>query len=180
MLKDVFLPWYNAYRFLMQNVYRLVKEDGVTFLYDESAIVPSDNYMDKWILSFTQSLVKFITTEMAAYRLYTVVPRLVKFVDILTNWYVRSNRKRLKGEAGHTDCLRSLETLFGVIFTMVKMMAPFVPFLTEHMYQKLRLLLDPNAEAYKVGHNGGEIRYHQGWMGNKWQCKLKSDRRTSL
>ena len=33
---------------------------------------------------------------MAAYRLYTVVPRLVKFVDNLTNWYVRMNRKRLK------------------------------------------------------------------------------------
>lgn len=33
---------------------------------------------------------------MSAYRLYTVVPRLVKFVDILTNWYVRMNRRRLK------------------------------------------------------------------------------------
>jgi len=149
VLKDVFLPWYNAFRFLMQNIYRLGKEDGIAFTFDESTVVPSDNYMDKWILSFTQSLVKFITKEMAAYRLYTVVPRLVKFVDILTNWYVRSNRKRLKGEAGRTDCLRSLETLFGVILTMVKMMAPFVPFLTEHMYQKLRMLLDSEAPAYK-------------------------------
>ena len=154
VLKDIFLPWYNALRFLMQNIYRLSKEDGITFTYDESAVIPSDNYMDKWILSFTQSLVKFITTEMAAYRLYTVVPRLVKFVDILTNWYVRSNRKRLKGEAGRTDCLRSLETLFGVILTMVKMMAPFVPFLTEHMYQKLRMLLDSEAPAYtRYGNN---------------------------
>jgi len=149
VLKDVFLPWYNAFRFLMQNVFRLVKEDGLSFSFDESGVAPSDNYMDKWILSFTQSLVKFVSTEMAAYRLYTVVPRLVKFVDVLTNWYVRSNRKRLKGEVGREDCLASLETLFGVIFTMVKMMAPFVPFLTEHMYQKLRLLLDPNAAAFK-------------------------------
>ncbi|PRD17793.1 UNVERIFIED_CONTAM: Isoleucine--tRNA ligase [Trichonephila clavipes] len=52
--------------------------------------------MDCWILSFTQSLVSFVSKEMKAYRLYTVVPKLVKFVDHLTNWYVRMNRRRLK------------------------------------------------------------------------------------
>lgn len=52
--------------------------------------------MDKWILSCLQSLNVFVRKEMAAYRLYTVIPRLVKFIDDLTNWYVRMNRKRLK------------------------------------------------------------------------------------
>jgi isoleucyl-tRNA synthetase len=52
--------------------------------------------MDKWILSFTQTLLQFVKQEMAAYRLYTVVPRLVQFIENLTNWYVRMNRKRLK------------------------------------------------------------------------------------
>lgn len=52
--------------------------------------------MDRWIISYTQSLLLFVHQEMAAYRLYTVVPRLVRFVDYLTNWYVRMNRKRLK------------------------------------------------------------------------------------
>jgi isoleucyl-tRNA synthetase len=52
--------------------------------------------MDKWILSFTQTLMQFVKHEMAAYRLYTVVPRLVQFIQNLTNWYVRMNRKRLK------------------------------------------------------------------------------------
>ena len=42
---------------------------------------------------------------MAAYRLYTVVPRLVKFVDNLTNWYVRMNRKRLKVRPAHLRLL---------------------------------------------------------------------------
>ncbi|MEQ2168461.1 Isoleucine--tRNA ligase, cytoplasmic [Goodea atripinnis] len=73
--------------------------------------------MDKWIQSFTQSLIQFFKVEMDAYRLYTVVPRLVKFVDMLTNWYVRTNRRRLK--------------------------APFTPFITEMMYQNLRHLIDP-------------------------------------
>jgi isoleucyl-tRNA synthetase len=52
--------------------------------------------MDRWIVSYTQSLLLFVHQEMSAYRLYTVVPRLVRFVDYLTNWYVRMNRKRLK------------------------------------------------------------------------------------
>ena len=57
-----------------------------------------------------------------AYRLYTVVPRLVKFVDQLTNWYVRMNRRRLKGATGVEDCRGALTTLFSVLFAMTKVM----------------------------------------------------------
>ncbi|CAN9512100.1 unnamed protein product [Ophioblennius macclurei] len=143
VLKDVFLPWYNAYRFLVQNVQRLQKEEDIQFLYNESTAKQSDNIMDKWIQSFTQSLIQFVKAEMDAYRLYTVVPRLVKFVDMLTNWYVRTNRRRLKGESGTEDCLWALETLFSVLFSMCRLMAPFTPFITEMMYQNLRHLIDP-------------------------------------
>lgn len=45
-------------------------------------------------------LSQFVHTEMKAYRLYTVVPRLVEFIEQLTNWYVRLNRNRLKGTEG--------------------------------------------------------------------------------
>uniref|UniRef100_A0A3B3YUM3 Isoleucine--tRNA ligase, cytoplasmic n=1 Tax=Poecilia mexicana TaxID=48701 RepID=A0A3B3YUM3_9TELE len=143
VLKDVFLPWYNAYRFLVQNVQRLQKEEEIQFLYNENTVKQSDNIMDKWIQSFTQSLIQFFKAEMDAYRLYTVVPRLVKFVDMLTNWYVRTNRRRLKGESGTEDCLWALETLFSVLFSMCRLMAPFTPFITEMMYQNLRHLIDP-------------------------------------
>ena len=72
------------------------QEDGIKFVYEEEKSNLSTNVMDRWILSYTQSLLLFVHQEMAAYRLYTVVPRLVRFVDYLTNWYVRMNRKRLK------------------------------------------------------------------------------------
>ncbi|XP_030314121.1 isoleucine--tRNA ligase, cytoplasmic isoform X2 [Calypte anna] len=144
ILKDVFLPWYNAYRFLVQNVQILQhKDEGREFLYNENTVKESNNIMDKWILSFTQSLIQFFKAEMAAYRLYTVVPRLVKFVDILTNWYVRMNRRRLKGENGTEDCIMALETLFRVLFSMCRLMAPYTPFITELMYQNLKTLIDP-------------------------------------
>lgn len=96
--------------------------------------------MDIWITSFKESLLDFIAREMKAYRLYTVVPRLTKFIDQLTNWYVRMNRRRLKGEGGVKDCYHALNTLYDILNAMVKMMAPFTPFLTEYMYQRLRLL----------------------------------------
>ncbi|XP_077582378.1 isoleucine--tRNA ligase, cytoplasmic [Stigmatopora nigra] len=156
VLKDVFLPWYNAYRFLVQNVQRFKKEDGILFLFNENTAKQSDNIMDKWIQSFTQSLIQFFKAEMDAYRLYTVVPRLVKFVDMLTNWYVRTNRRRLKGESGTEDCLWALETLFSVLFSMCRLMAPFTPFITEMMYQNLRNLIDLTSLEEK---DTGSIHY---------------------
>ena len=63
-----------------------------------------------------------------AYKLYTVVPRLVKFVDNLTNWYLRMNRRRLKGDSGLTDCKAAVETLFIVIYSMVKVMVSQLSF----------------------------------------------------
>ena len=50
------------------------------------------------------------------------MPRLVKFVDQLTNWYVRMNRRRLKGEGGINDCKQALQTLFSVLYSMTKVM----------------------------------------------------------
>ncbi|KAL3285144.1 hypothetical protein HHI36_019265 [Cryptolaemus montrouzieri] len=137
IIKDVFLPWYNAFRFLFQNLEMYVKEND--FVYDETQIV-STNVMDRWILSFTQSLLEYVRKEMGLYHLYNVVPRLTKFVDYLTNWYVRMNRKRLKGDTGKEDCKIALTTLFNVIFNIVNMMAPFAPFLSETMYQQIKIV----------------------------------------
>jgi len=54
------------------------------------------NVFDKWIGAAVRSLTNYVRQEMDAYRLYTVVPFLVKFIDDLTNIYIRFNRKRLK------------------------------------------------------------------------------------
>jgi isoleucyl-tRNA synthetase len=96
--------------------------------------------MDRWMLADCQSLLRFMEEEMRGYRLYTVVPRLLQVIDNLTNWYIRFNRKRLKGVAGlgMDDTAAALNTLLQVLFTMVRALAPFIPFLTEHIYQLLR------------------------------------------
>ncbi|UXI18281.1 Tropomodulin [Sarcoptes scabiei] len=142
LLKDVFIPWFNAYRFLVQNIFLYEQTNpDKRFQYDKNNNFNSDNIMDRWILSFTQSLFKFIKKEMKAYRLYTVVPKLVKFFDNLTNWYVRMNRKRLKGDFGERDTRQALDSLFSVLFCMLEMMAPFTPFITDYMYQNLKKVI---------------------------------------
>ncbi|KAJ3679155.1 hypothetical protein LUZ60_017166 [Juncus effusus] len=139
VVKDVFLPWYNAYRFLIQNAKRLEIEGLSPFSpLNYETILKSSNVLDQWINSATESLVGFVRQEMDAYRLYTVVPYLLKFIDNLTNIYVRFNRKRLKGRTGEEDCRISLSTLYHVLLTTCKAMAPFTPFFTEVLYQNLR------------------------------------------
>jgi isoleucyl-tRNA synthetase len=64
ILKDVFLPWYNAYRFLVQNIEWFEKESKEKFVFNRSLLLKSNNVMDKWISSFTQSLVRFVKSEM--------------------------------------------------------------------------------------------------------------------
>lgn len=147
VIKDVFLPWYNAFRFLMQNIEVYIQENNAPFQYDESKLSKVNNIMDKWILSFTQSLLEYVRKEMALYHLYNVIPRLTKFIQHLTNWYVRMNRKRLKGKDGKEDCMLALTTLFNVLFNIIKLMAPFAPFLAEHMYQYLKTLTDTEADS---------------------------------
>merc|ERR1719236_440459 len=69
VVKDVFLPWFNAYRFFIQESFRY-EVDGKKFIPDVKKIKASKNYMDKWIYSSTQSLIAFVREEMEAYRLY--------------------------------------------------------------------------------------------------------------
>lgn len=141
IVKDVFFPWNNSLRFLMLNVNLYNRDNQTTFRYRDED-VKATNVMDRWILSFTQSLLEFVRQEMALYHLYTVVPRLTKFIDFLTNWYIRMNRKRLGGGEGKEECKSGLLTLFNVLFNIAKIMAPFVPFVAENMYLTLKTMTE--------------------------------------
>lgn len=78
-----------------------------------------------------------LTHSCIGYRLYTVVPRLLGLIDNTTNWYIRFNRRRLKGENGLDDTLHALNALFEVLFTLCRGLAPFTPFLSDTIYLKL-------------------------------------------
>lgn len=139
VVKDVFLPWINSVKFFIQNAKKW--EDGHRqFLYSSEVYEKntSRHILDRWIVSCLQDLVGFFRAEMKEYRLYTVVPKLVRFLDQLTNGYVRFNRPILRGDQGEDDQLLSLNVLFGVLLDINILLAPFVPFITESLYQVLR------------------------------------------
>ena len=137
IVAKVLLPLWNCYKFFRDQVLLLKKVEDIDFVFDPKAESTNKNVMDRWILASCQSLLKFVNEEMAAYRLYTVVPKLLGLLDNTSNWYVRFNRSRLKGEFGVEDTKHALNTLFEVLYTLTRGLAPFIPFLTDNIYQRL-------------------------------------------
>eukprot|EP00928_Gymnodinium_smaydae_P030577 TRINITY_DN226_c1_g1_i1.p1 TRINITY_DN226_c1_g1~~TRINITY_DN226_c1_g1_i1.p1 ORF type:complete len:1155 (-),score=336.15 TRINITY_DN226_c1_g1_i1:363-3827(-) len=148
VVKDVFLPWYHAYRYLVQEATRYESE-GKKFKPDSSRIKRSTNFMDKWINASTHNLIKFVREEMEAYRLYTVVGGLTRLLEDLTNWYVRLNRDRMRGNSGPEEALTSLCTLYEVLLNVTVMLAPVIPFITELIYKNLARAL-PDGHPMKA------------------------------
>lgn len=162
IVSGVLLPLWNSYNFFAQQAALWKKNSGSHFVYDSTIEQSNENVMDRWILAATQSLLEYVNAEMEAYRLYTVVPRLLKMVDDVTNWYIRFNRSRLKGQATpapttngaqtngaadeeSNDTLHALNTLYEVLFTLVRTLAPFIPFLSDNIYQRLASHLPASA-----------------------------------
>jgi len=97
----------------------------------------SENELDRWILSDLQQLLRKIQAEMDAYRLYNVVPAVVEFIDDLTNWYIRRSRRRFWKSDNDLDKNQAYATLYRVLVDFSKVLAPFLPFLAEEIYQVL-------------------------------------------
>ena len=105
IVRTVILPYWNVLSFF--TTYASI--DGYDPREWEAAPVEDRPDIDRWILSMLQSLARDLTVEMEAYRLYTVVPRLVSFIDDLTNWYVRRSRARFlekRGRPRQDKCVR--------------------------------------------------------------------------
>lgn len=150
LISQMFLPWYNAFRFFHQNVEVYEKKAGKPFVAIQDELLTKGNVMDKWILSLTQSLIIFVRKEMELYHLYTVVPRLVDFISLLTNWFVRLNRSRIKGNDGYEEAQVSLSALFHVLFDLCKLMAPFTPMFVEYVYQHIKKYAAPEENLESV------------------------------
>ncbi|ROW15203.1 hypothetical protein VPNG_03056 [Cytospora leucostoma] len=152
VVTKVLLPLWNSYRFFHEQAVLFKKNTGEDFV---ASTLPAagniSNIMDRWILADCQSMLRFIDQEMRGYRLYTVVPRLLSVIDNLTNRYIRFNRKRLKGTAGHgmQDTREALNCLCEILFTLVRALAPFTPFISEHIYSLLRPYLGEQLSAFR-------------------------------
>jgi isoleucyl-tRNA synthetase len=105
----------------------------------------SGNVMDKWIMSKLNSLVKSVDENLANYKITQAALSIESFVDELSNWYVRRNRSRYWSEQLTDDKVGAYVTLYRVLKTVSQIAAPFVPFITEEIYQNLVVSLDNSA-----------------------------------
>ncbi|MGL5352280.1 MAG: isoleucine--tRNA ligase [Clostridium sp.] len=105
----------------------------------------SDNVMDKWIMSKLNTLISEVDENLATYSITQAALAIEEFTDELSNWYVRRNRSRYWSENLTDDKIGAYVTLYRVLTTVVKIAAPFVPFITEDIYQNLVVNLDQNA-----------------------------------
>ncbi|HEY5525395.1 MAG TPA: isoleucine--tRNA ligase, partial [Clostridium sp.] len=112
----------------------------------EYADFKADNVMDKWIMSKLNTLVKDVDTKLGAYDITGAALAIGDFTDELSNWYVRRNRSRYWSETLTEDKIGAYVTLYRVLVTVAKVAAPFIPFITEEIYQNLVANLDKNAE----------------------------------
>ncbi len=133
MKKRFFRPLLETYKFFI--LYANI--DG--FNPKEKEIPHSDRTeLDQWILSRLQTTVGEVTEQLEKYDTTKAGKLIQEFVDQdLSNWYIRLSRRRFwKGERGH-DKTAAYQTLFDILVTLSKLIAPFCPFLAERMYRNL-------------------------------------------
>ena len=158
-------PW-NSTRHSLPNVRTLQKElpiklrnvyaffvtyaniDAFNPVTDEAARRPSADraLLDRWILSELERTKLEVVEHMDAFRSYDATQVLSAFVDGLSNWYVRRSRDRFWAPGREQDKLDAYWTLYQCLRDLALMLAPFLPFAAEDMYQALVV------EVYGDGH----------------------------
>ena len=97
----------------------------------------SENIMDRWILSKLNTLAKEVDSKLEKYDITGAALQIDEFTDSLSNWYVRTNRERFWGETLTDDKIAAYTTLHRVLVNLCRIAAPFVPFMTDEIYQNL-------------------------------------------
>ena len=98
--------------------------------------------LDRWVLSRLASTTKEVTGALDAYDVVSATAALDGFLDDLSNWYVRSSRRRFWRGGMGSDKVAAYATLYHVLMELAKLLGPFVPFISEAIYQRLRMVDD--------------------------------------
>jgi len=129
VVKKVILPLWNTYYFF--TTYANIDNFKPTWNKTRN------NPLDKWLISELNELTKEVSTGFDEYKLNNATKPIVKFMDNLTNWYIRRSRKRFWKSENDGDKLEAYETLYEALVELTKIIAPFMPFISEHMYKEL-------------------------------------------
>ena len=104
--------------------------------------------LDRWILSELNILIKSVTDSLEKYQPERASRSVEQFIYYLSNWYVRRNRRRFWKNGTDKDKIAAYSTLYECLVEVSKLVAPFMPFLSESIYRNL------------VGHDRGKLSVH--------------------
>ncbi|MEX1230330.1 MAG: class I tRNA ligase family protein [Planctomycetaceae bacterium] len=138
----VLIPLWNSYTFFVN--YAIL--DGFDPTQPQIPIVERPE-IDRWILSNLQGLVDMANREFERFNAPEVMKQSLAFIDDLSNWYIRRNRRRFwrSRDASDTDKLAAYQTLYEVLVTLSKILAPAIPFMAERIYRNLVVTSFPDA-----------------------------------
>jgi isoleucyl-tRNA synthetase len=134
-IRKFFLTLWNTYSFftLYANIDCFVPQP----LTADSDQPKTFTELDNWISSELNRLVSEVTKLMDSYNPTSATRRIEGFIDNLSNWYVRRNRRRFWKSENDADKLAAYTTLHQCLVTLSQLLAPFVPFIAEELYQNL-------------------------------------------
>lgn len=122
------------------NVYSFFVTNANVDDFDPKDVVPvkKRSEIDRWILSRLQGVIDDVKNGFDSLTFHTAIKSLDFFVlEELSNWFVRRSRRRFYGSEMTEDKLSGYHTLYEVLTTLSKLMAPFTPYLSEEIYQNL-------------------------------------------
>jgi Isoleucyl-tRNA synthetase len=139
-IKRKFLQFWNVYSFFIL----YAQEDQPSLQYD---CVPTKNtrLLDKWLISRVNSSAELVRSSIENYDVRKAVLTIESLWNDLSNWYVRRNRRRFWKEETGPDKVAGYQSLYYALCTTCRVMAPFVPFLSENIYQNLARSIDSSA-----------------------------------
>ncbi|HSF81965.1 MAG TPA: class I tRNA ligase family protein [Anaerolineales bacterium] len=141
------IPLWNVYSFLV--TYARLDGWEPAFEFDPAApegpVPHSENLLDRWILARLSQVVERVTTALENSDTLSATIALEALLDDLTNWYVRRSRRRFWKSEHDADKNTAYATLYHVLVKLTRLLAPFIPFMTEAMYQNLVRAVRPSA-----------------------------------
>lgn len=163
VIKNIILPLWNSYSFFVTYA-NIDNIQPAGHLFDEKLPV---NPLDAWLLSITQKLVKDVTAGLDDYDLSGAVDPIIKFIDEMNNWYIRRSRRRFWKSENDSDKKEAYEALYIALKTFSLVASPFIPFITEQIWQNLK-----TSEDKESVHLSDYPVYNEKWRNEELEFKM--------
>ncbi len=129
-VRAVILPLWNSYTFFV--TYALIDD-----WHPGKNAETQPTLLDRWIVSEYHRMLESVTAALDVYDVATAAGAITRFLDLLTNWYIRRSRRRFWKSESDSDKATAYATLYELLTGLTHTLAPFLPFLSEHIYQNL-------------------------------------------